>query len=969
MNGSTSELLLLRDPRLALHATSPFPAWLWSADGARVLWANPIGAAMFGATTVATINAREFEASHSSAEQVARLAATLIRDGPSRLERLRGFGGELGRALTCSCSQITLPDGSTAILVVANESAGPALTLSERVHRLLAGSDKPVAAYSATGQLLCATQSAHTHVGGATSLAALGAQGLALTALANGHAAGRIGDQAVSVDRVGSGSGIVLIADFAPGQKAPPTAIVEHVDAAQVEQARLEHYAAQPGQARVAAGDDKGGEPADKFRPSAQAPMRRHPLRFVWQLNELGCFTVDSEEFLALAGRRTAAAVGRPWEHIAAELGLDREGQIARAIATRDTWSGLTVNWPVDGERDPLAVELSGLPVFDRERIFRGYRGFGVCRDVARLTVLAKSRIPPPPAQEDKNGADSGVIGTGKNVLPFPSSMAETAAPPLTPVEHMAFRELSRKLTQGLAAAGVERDAKIASSPSYPHPQPADRESAWRQEVDLPVEPAESAPHALLDALPIGILIYRLNQLLYANPVFLRLTGHSTLQQLTADGGLDQLFIEPLEAAAAGKDQLLRLSIKRDGEIPLKGQLIAIHWEGETAHAVAIAPPDDKATGTEPVVPPDIAELKATLDAAGDGIVLVDTQGMIVFASRNAQALFGYEAHALEGIVFTRLLRPENADAAHEELDDVVRAGGSGKRGREVTGRTRLGSSLALFMTIAPVADRTDRFCVAFSDIAHWKQAEQELVRARRRAENASAAKSDFLAKISHEIRTPLNSIIGFSEVILAEQFGRMENDRYREYLKDIRASGEHLLSLVNDLLDLSKIEAGKLELNFSSVALNEVVQQCVGVMQPQASHGRIVIRTSLAPELPQVVADARAVRQILLNVLSNSLKFTGAGGQIIISTVVNDDREVVLHVRDTGIGMTEQDLATALEPFRQLSTSPAGGSGLGLPLTKALAEASRAKFRLTSAPGEGTHVEIIFPVSSVISG
>jgi signal transduction histidine kinase len=157
--------------------------------------------------------------------------------------------------------------------------------------------------------------------------------------------------------------------------------------------------------------------------------------------------------------------------------------------------------------------------------------------------------------------------------------------------------------------------------------------------------------------------------------------------------------------------------------------------------------------------------------------------------------------------------------------------------------------------------------------------------------------------------------------------------------------------------------------LNFSSVALNELVQQCVAVMQPQSSRERIIIRTSLPPELPRVVADARTVRQILLNVLSNSLKFTGAGGQIIISTAVNGDREVVLHVRDTGIGMTEQDVATALEPFRQLSTSPAGGAGLGLPLTKALAEANRAKFRLTSAPKQGTLVEIVFPASSVLSG
>ena len=154
------------------------------------------------------------------------------------------------------------------------------------------------------------------------------------------------------------------------------------------------------------------------------------------------------------------------------------------------------------------------------------------------------------------------------------------------------------------------------------------------------------------------------------------------------------------------------------------------------------------------------------------------------------------------------------------------------------------------------------------------------------------------------------------------ERFGPVGNERYRQYLKDIHASGGHLISLLNDLLDLSKIEAGKLELTFVSVNLNDLMQQCVAIMQQQANRERIIIRTSLPPNLPQIVADARSVRQIVLNLLSNSIKFTGAGGQVIVSTALNDDREIVLRVRDTGLGMSEKELQTALEPFRQLATS-----------------------------------------------
>jgi len=288
-----------------------------------------------------------------------------------------------------------------------------------------------------------------------------------------------------------------------------------------------------------------------------------------------------------------------------------------------------------------------------------------------------------------------------------------------------------------------------------------------------------------------------------------------------------------------------------------------------------------------------------------------------------------------------------------------------------VIGRVREGGLIPLFMTMGRIAEETQKFCAVFRDITQWKKAEEELLTAKRDAEKESSAKSDFLAKISHEIRTPLNAIIGFSEVMMDERFGSIGNDRYREYLKDIHTSGEHLVSLLNDLLDLSKIEAGRLDLNFTSVSLNDLTQQCVAIMQPQANQQRIIIRTSLAPKLPQVVADARSVRQIILNLLSNSIKFTGAGGQVIVSTALNDDGEVAIRVRDTGVGMNEAEIQTALEPFRQLATSSrwgSSGTGLGLPLTKALAEANRASFNIKSAPNDGTLVEVVFPVTRVLA-
>ena len=176
-------------------------------------------------------------------------------------------------------------------------------------------------------------------------------------------------------------------------------------------------------------------------------------------------------------------------------------------------------------------------------------------------------------------------------------------------------------------------------------------------------------------------------------------------------------------------------------------------------------------------------------------------------------------------------------------------------------------------------------------------------------------------------------------------------------------------MSLVNDLLDLSKIESGKLDLSFVSVNANLILQDCVALMQPQATKERVIIRVSLAPRLPNIVADERSLRQILINLLSNAVKFNQPGGQVIVSTALTDAGHAVIRIRDTGIGMNESDIERALEPFRQLETSrKSHGTGLGLPLTKAMAEANRAAFTLKSKRGEGTLAEVTFPPTRVLA-
>src|SRR5580704_18269494 len=215
------ELALLRHPRLAALATSAWPAWLWSADGSRILWANAAGAAIFGAATVADCEQRRFAAGDAAAAQIIRLAATLPAGAQERLERLRGFGAGFGRALTCLCSRIVLADGKSAVLAAAAESAGPALTLNERVRRLFADAADAIAAFAPDGALVYANAAVQTRLAGVRTLSALGIETLAATALETGSASGtaRLGEAsfAVAAARLGSDATRVLVVTL-PGQ-------------------------------------------------------------------------------------------------------------------------------------------------------------------------------------------------------------------------------------------------------------------------------------------------------------------------------------------------------------------------------------------------------------------------------------------------------------------------------------------------------------------------------------------------------------------------------------------------------------------------------------------------------------------------------------------------------------------------------------------------------------------------------
>ena len=249
------------------------------------------------------------------------------------------------------------------------------------------------------------------------------------------------------------------------------------------------------------------------------------------------------------------------------------------------------------------------------------------------------------------------------------------------------------------------------------------------------------------------------------------------------------------------------------------------------------------------------------------------------------------------------------------------------------------------------------------------KTAKAQSDSARERAETASRAKSAFLANMSHELRTPLNAILGFSEIINTKAMGPGVSDQYSEYAGHIHGSGRHLLSLINDILDLAKIEAGKLVLREADVDLGRLVEDTVTMFGAQAKAGGIVLSSDVASSCPLISGDERALRQILVNLLSNAIKFTPPAGHVTVFTSLLSDGSLAFGVADTGVGIAEEEHEKVFESFGQgrhdaiLSDS---GTGLGLPIVRGLAEAHGAHVTLNSAPNRGTRVTIILPKERV---
>jgi PAS domain S-box-containing protein len=366
------------------------------------------------------------------------------------------------------------------------------------------------------------------------------------------------------------------------------------------------------------------------------------------------------------------------------------------------------------------------------------------------------------------------------------------------------------------------------------------------------------------------------------------------------------------------------------------------------------------------------AQLELALANMAQGMCVCDAaQRLVVYNRRYLDICSIAESDVAAGVAVETVLqaalargvfRAETPEPPVEKILAALRAKTPGKFTIDMAdGRT-------VEVDVQPLSDGGS--VSSFTDISDREAAQEALRLAKEQAELADRSKSQFLANMSHELRTPLNAIIGFSEIMTDRLFGPLGDARYEEYARDIRESGRHLLMLINDILDLSKIEARQAILREEQVSLAEVVDACVRLVDDRAQRGNLALAIADFDEFPQIWADRVKLKQILLNLLSNAIKFTPTGGSVGVSGARGPDGSLVVRVTDTGIGMRPQDIPAALQPFRQVESSLSRkheGTGLGLPLTKAIVEMHGGTLAIASVPGRGTTVSFAIPLERVI--
>ncbi|AKK20244.1 PAS domain-containing sensor histidine kinase [Candidatus Liberibacter africanus] len=715
-------------------------------------------------------------------------------------------------------------------------------------------------------------------------------------------------------------------------------------------------------------------------------------VRFTWKLDASGYIREISEELSKAIGPYTFKMIGVRLCDINHILRIDPDNHIVDLLQKQNTWYGKNTIWPIEGTELHVPIDLAALPIYSRDREFTGFKGFGivhvnrVSKDSHALGKILEEKL----SSSSEVKKDLSFVGqecfdllsksssqihlSKKNKVSFPPQHYYDKDDALKITKYPLFKDEENRIFNQENFHTINLNQYI-NKKHFNTPKNNNQKSENLFHCNHPslseyFAEGENIVPETIEKCPIPFCVYSYGNLFYANSSFLLLTKYKSIADIEKSGGLSTL----LNAQKLSKNNTAGsvMLCRSDGtRIAVSAHLHTIQWNGENSLAMTFVPLEINNTFSENVsheetnnpnmhkMEIEAVQLFSILEATSDGVAIINEDGLIISTNRKISKLFDYPTEDMLKKPFTMFFENNTQNVMHHYLVDILSLNQEQILEKTTIGRTREGNILSIRIIIKKLP-----FSNCYSLIIHDISEENDLSHAIKKAKTESLHKSDFLARVSHEIRTPLTAIIGFSEVIKNQKFGPLGSPRYIEYANYIDRSGNLVLDIVNDLLDISKIESGKMNLHFESVSLNETVSEIISLVQLYANEKRILIRTSFSDNIPQIFADLRSVKQIALNILSNAIRFTPSGGQIIISTTYTRKEEVVLRVRDTGVGMSNYELEQALEPFGQIPNSQqirGEGTGLGLPLAKAMVDANMGKFYVSSIPTKGTLIEIIF--------
>ena len=728
-----------------------------------------------------------------------------------------------------------------------------------------------------------------------------------------------------------------------------------------------------------------------------------------WELDHQLRFTYISEN-IARFGKGPDFFMGKT----VTELAPDGENGDEKSVGWADELRALREHRPYRNIEKSSAtgvskwVRSSGIPIFDKGGAFIGYRG--VTSDITDQKLAEQEKH-----ESDENfrrlieGAPQGFVIHDQLRPVFTNAALADILKYDSPEDVLAFGSLQelwapheRERVLGYYAArragepapsqydldGLCKDgtiiplhlsAQTVHWQGRPHVAAMIVDMSDRQRAEVALRESNERYRNLSEGSLQGILVHRDLKPLYANDAFCRIFGFTSIEDVLLLPSIEQLAHNDdqervrsrAHMRAAGEDisTLTQLRGRRiDGtEIWFETMGRTIQWDGDDAIQATIMDITERKRAEEDLRESELRYRTLTEGSLqGIGIVQDDR---IAFVNNSFAELLGYVPKEMLGRAVNDFVLPEYRQLLTRRRNDRM-DGGRPRPQYDFQALHRDGSGIWVQQLVQPINWR-GRAAVQVSiiDLTQRKAAETAMVQAKDEAEKANRAKTEFLAHFSHELRTPLNAILGFSEVMQSELFGPMGHEKYAEYAQDIHQSGGFLLSLITDIIDLSRIEAGQLELDEQVFDAGAIMKDCARQLRDRAGAKGVRIDLRLPGSVPRLTADERKVRQILLNLLSNAVKFTRPDTIVTFAVEIGADGALLFRIADAGKGISETDLERAQEPFVRLEgalTSSEEGAGLGLAITKLLIESHGGSLTLSSKIDQGTTAVVSFPAHRV---